>query len=77
MKCNDLGKLNKVYDYAKNGQTKLAASVNNNVAGLDINENYHKAINTIYLQMANDSLYAPDSLDLRALDVIANSCPEA
>jgi hypothetical protein len=77
LKCNDLGKLNKVYDYAKNGQTQLAASVNNNVARLDINENYHKAINTIYLQMANDSLYAPDRLDLSALDIIAKSCPEA
>lgn len=77
MKCNDLGKLNKVYDYAKNEQTQLAESVNNNIAGLDINENYRKAINTIYLQMANDSLYAPDSLDLSALDIIAKSCPEA
>jgi hypothetical protein len=73
----DLGKINRVYEYAKTGYTQMAASVNSTVLGNDINENYRKAVNEIYLAMVNDSLYIPDSVAIAALEIVANSCPDA
>lgn len=72
----DIGKLNKVYAFAENGQTQLAEGINSTVQGNDINENYRKAINYVHLKYINDSLYVPDSTTINSLENIANTCPE-